>query len=80
MLDGEADAAAIDAVSLALFDAGKGDLIAIGEPLQSDPYVIVVPVNAPKLLDAINETLAALEADGTLAAIRARWLDGTSAR
>jgi ABC-type amino acid transport substrate-binding protein len=45
--------------------------------LQSDPYVIVVPANAPKLLGAINETLAALEADGTLAQIRARWLMGS---
>jgi ABC-type amino acid transport substrate-binding protein len=74
VLAGEADAAAVDAVSLALFDAGKDRLITVGEPLQSAPYVIVVPANAPKLLRAINETLAALEADGTLAQIRARWL------
>lgn len=71
----EADAAAVDAVSLALFDAGRGDLVAVGEPLVSDPYVIVVPAGAPKLLDAIDEALAALEADGTLAQIRARWLE-----
>ncbi len=75
VLAGEADAAAVDAVSLALFDAGKDRLIIVGEPLQSDPYVIVVPANAPKLLGAINEALAALEADGTLAQIRARWLE-----
>ena len=74
VLAGEADAAAVDAVSLALFDAGKNRLVTIGEPLQSDPYAIVVPVNAPKLLAAINETLADLAADGTLAAIKARWL------
>jgi ABC-type amino acid transport substrate-binding protein len=80
VLAGEADAAAVDAVSLALFDAGKGDLIVIGEPLQSDPYVIAVPVNAPKLLGAINEALAVLEADGTLAAIKARWLEGEGTR
>jgi len=76
VLTGEADAAAVDAVSLALFTAGKDKLSAIGEPLQSDPYVIVVPANAPKLLGAINGALAALEADGTLAQIRADWLDG----
>ena len=74
VLDGEADAAAVDAVSLALFEAGKDHLITVGEPLQSDPYVVVVPANAPKLLGATNEALAALEADGTLAQIRARWL------
>ena len=58
VLAGEADAAAVDAVSLALFAAGKDRLTPIGAPLQSEPYVIVVPVRAPKLLAAINATLA----------------------
>jgi ABC-type amino acid transport substrate-binding protein len=80
VLDGEADAAAVDAVSLALFDAGKDRLITIGEPLQSEPYVIVVPAHAPKLLAAINAALADLAADGTLAAIQARWLEGEGTR
>ena len=75
VLAGEADAAAVDAVSLALFDAEKDRLTTIGEPLQSEPYVIVVPAHAPKLLAAINETLVELAADGTLAAIQARWLE-----
>jgi ABC-type amino acid transport substrate-binding protein len=74
VLDGEADAAAADAVSLALFSAGNESLVAINDPLQSDPYVIVAPAGAPKLLAAINEALAALEADGTLDAIRTKWL------
>ena len=80
VLDGKADAAAVDAVSLALFDAGQDRLITIGEPLQSEPYVIVMPAHARKLLAAINETLADLAADGTLAAIQARWLEGGGTR
>jgi polar amino acid transport system substrate-binding protein len=80
VLAGEADAAAVDAVSLALFDAGKNRLAPIGEPLQSEPYVIVVPVHAPKLLAAINAALDDLAADGTLAAIKARWLEGEVTR
>ena len=80
VLDGEADAAAVDAVSLALFAAGKDRLTTIGEPLQSEPYVIVVPAHSPKLLPAINATLADLAADGTLAAIQARWLEGEGTR
>jgi ABC-type amino acid transport substrate-binding protein len=76
VLAGEADAAAVDAVSLALFEAGEGRLITVGGPLQSEPYVIVVPANAPKLLEAVNKALAELAADGTLAAIKARWLEG----
>jgi polar amino acid transport system substrate-binding protein len=80
VLDGEADAAAVDAVSLALFATGRDRLISIGEPLQSEPYVIVVPAHAPKLLAAINAALADLAADGTLAAIKARWLEGEGTR
>jgi polar amino acid transport system substrate-binding protein len=80
VLDGEADAAAVDAVSLALFEAGKDRLVTVGEPLQSEPYVIVVSAHAPKLLAAINATLADLAADGTLAAIQARWLQGEGTR
>jgi ABC-type amino acid transport substrate-binding protein len=76
VLDGEADAAAVDAVSLALFKAGKDRLITVGEPLQSEPYVVVVPAHAPKLLAALNATLAEMAADGSLAAIKARWLEG----
>lgn len=74
VLDGQADAAAVDAVSLALFAKGEAMLRPAGGPLHSDPYVIVVPVDAPKLLAAINGALADVEGDGTLAQIRARWL------
>lgn len=71
---GEADAVVIDAVSLALFNRGEGDLVAVGQPLRSDPYVVVVPKGAPLLLADLNQALAAMEADGTLAALRAKWL------
>ncbi len=67
---GEADAALADAISLALHG---GDLQPVAV-IASDPYVIVLPRNAPDLLRAINEALAALSADGTLAEIEARWL------
>jgi polar amino acid transport system substrate-binding protein len=75
LLDGQADAAAVDAVSLALFAAGKERLVTVGEPLQSEPYVVVVSVHAPKLRAAVDEALAQLAADGTLDAIKARWLN-----
>ena len=71
---GEADAAIVDAISLALYQRAGGKLIAAGEPLLSDPYVIVVPKDAPELLEAINETLAQMIADGALHEIGARWL------
>jgi ABC-type amino acid transport substrate-binding protein len=74
VLAGEADAAVVDAVSLALFNRDGAGLAAVGEPLRRDPYVIVLPVDAPQLSSAINEALTALKADGTLAAIGAKWL------
>jgi ABC-type amino acid transport substrate-binding protein len=70
----QADAAVTDAVSLALFNKDGGDLVAVGQPLRSDPYVVVVPKGAPLLLADLNQALAATEADGTLAALRAKWL------
>ncbi len=73
---GTADAALIDAISLALFNhsAGNPRLVAIGPSLRSDPYVIVVPADAPGLLKSINDALSALQADGTLDRLRTQWL------
>jgi polar amino acid transport system substrate-binding protein len=74
VLNGEADAVVTDAVSLALFVRNGPRLIVVGEPLRRDPYVIVTPVDAPRLRKAVDEALAALAADGTLAALKERWL------
>ncbi len=73
LASGEADAAIVDAISLATYSNAAG-LAAVGEPLVSDPYVVVVPADASDLLKAVNEALRALESDGTLDEIRARWL------
>jgi ABC-type amino acid transport substrate-binding protein len=70
---GEADAAVVDAISLALYSK-SAQLSPVGEPLLSDPYVVVVAHDAPDLLAAVNEALRALESDGTLSALRDRWL------
>lgn len=73
VLAGEADAALVDAISLALYPR-RAALKIVGPPVVSDPYVIVVPRAAPDLLRAVDEALAALEANGTLAEMRGRWL------
>jgi ABC-type amino acid transport substrate-binding protein len=70
----EADAVATDAISLALFNKSGGDLVAVGQPMRSDPYVVVVPKGAPLLLADLNRVLEVMEADGTLASLRAKWL------
>jgi ABC-type amino acid transport substrate-binding protein len=70
---GEVDAALVDAISLATHPAAA-KLTAPGDPLVSDPYVVVVPADAPDLLDAVNGALAALERDGRLEGLREKWL------
>ena len=73
LVAGEADAAIVDAISLALYPQTK-QLTTVGEPLSSDPYVVVVAYDAPDLLKAVNDALGRLESDGTLGALRERWL------
>ena len=59
----EADAALVDAVTAALsFSPG---LVIRTPPLESDPYVIVLPLHAPKLAEAVDEALAEIMMDGT---------------
>jgi ABC-type amino acid transport substrate-binding protein len=70
---GEANAAIVDAISLALYPKG-GALKAAGPPLVSDPYVVVVSYDAPDLMKAVNASLRGLESDGTLDGLRKRWL------
>ncbi len=78
MVAGEADAAIVDAVSLALFTRVDGRLRSVGQPLRTEPYVVVMPMDAPQLRTRVNEALAVLAADGTLAALKARWMSVSS--
>jgi polar amino acid transport system substrate-binding protein len=70
---GEVDAAVVDAISLLMHPAA-GELVAVGEPLVSDPYVVVVAADAPDLLEAVNDALRELERDGRLEGLRQKWL------
>jgi polar amino acid transport system substrate-binding protein len=71
VLAGRADAAIVDAVTAALF--AKPGLTTHAPPLVSDPYVIVLPKQAPKLADAVDEALAEILEDGTWATLASRY-------
>ncbi|MBX7235655.1 MAG: ABC transporter substrate-binding protein [Caldilineales bacterium] len=60
---GEADVAVVDAVTAAL--SSPPGLTIRTPPLQSDPYVIVLPLAAPRLAHAVDDALAAMLTDGT---------------
>ena len=68
---GQADAALVDAVTAAL-DATPG-LRMLAPPLIPDPYVIVLPKQAPRLADAIDEALADILTDGAWDVLAARY-------
>jgi ABC-type amino acid transport substrate-binding protein len=76
---GQADAALVDVLSAYDFMLGHPALRLAGPPLEPEPYVIAVSLKAPRLLQALEETLAALEADGTLPGLRVKWF-GEAAR
>ena len=71
---GEADAALVDAITMSRFQRQHGSVHAVGPPVVSVPYVIAMPRQAPRLLEAVNEALVALQEDGTLAWMEEKWL------
>ncbi len=79
LLSGEADALLIDGVTLGLAQAQGAPLQAVGPPLESEPYVIAVPLDAPILQERVREALEGLAQSGALARLEARWFASPSA-
>ena len=71
---GKADAALVDAVSAYQATYRDSSLRIAQEKITDEPYVILVPLDSPQLLEAINEALAKFHADGTLLRLREKWL------
>jgi polar amino acid transport system substrate-binding protein len=73
LVSGQSDALLIDGVTLRLAQ-GRGEaVVAVGPALESDPYVIAAPLQAPMLQQEIAASLRRLQADGTLERLEARW-------
>jgi ABC-type amino acid transport substrate-binding protein len=73
---GKADAALVDHVSALAATGGEDGLLIVGEPIIEEPYAVAVHRESQHLLQAINEALAAMEADGTMGRLVAEWLEG----
>jgi ABC-type amino acid transport substrate-binding protein len=71
---GTADGAIVDRLSALEGLAVRPGLALQPEPLASKPYAIVVRADSPELHRRIAAVLVELEADGTLAALREKWL------
>jgi polar amino acid transport system substrate-binding protein len=67
----------IDQVSLREAQGQGAALAAVGPVLESNAYVIAMPRRATTLHEQVTATLAQFQADGTLAALEARWFGPT---
>jgi ABC-type amino acid transport substrate-binding protein len=76
---GEADAALVDAITAYDFLKTEAGFALAGPLLEPEPYVIAVSAQSTDLHRVLDDTLAAMEADGTLGELRVKWF-GEAAR
>lgn len=74
VLNGEADAALVDAISAHIWLNDHTGLAIAPAYITHDPYAVAVQVNNIKLWQAIDQALTTLVEDGTIAEIIDRWL------
>jgi len=73
---GEADAALVDHVSALAATGAWSGLVIVGKSVVEESYAVAVRRENRHLLHAINRALAEMEADGTMKALAAEWLEG----
>jgi polar amino acid transport system substrate-binding protein len=74
VVQGETEAALVDHVSALDAMADEDGLTTVGDPVIEVPYACAMRRDSVQLLDAVNEALAAMEDDGTMEALIAKWL------
>jgi polar amino acid transport system substrate-binding protein len=80
LLDQQAvDAVLVDNVSLRQAQASGLPLVAVGDVLESIPYVIVLPLQATDLQQQVEAALQQLKSSGTLAELEEHWFSGQPA-
>ncbi|MBX3000668.1 MAG: amino acid ABC transporter substrate-binding protein [Caldilineaceae bacterium] len=73
LLSGESEALVVDGVTLRLAQ-GRGDrIVAVGPPFEGSPYVVVLPLHARLLHEAIEDAFTALREEGVLEGLEQRW-------
>jgi ABC-type amino acid transport substrate-binding protein len=73
---GQAEAALVDRLSALARAGGEEALVIVGPLVTEEPYAAAVRRESQRLLQAVDEVLADLGADGTLARLRQRWFGG----
>ncbi|MCB0061182.1 MAG: amino acid ABC transporter substrate-binding protein [Caldilineaceae bacterium] len=73
--DGSVEALLVDHITLRMAQISGSPLVRVGPLLESNPYVIAMPIHAYELQDAVAERLAQLQAEGILAEMEAKWFN-----
>ena len=73
--NGQVDAVVIDAEPAKKMTEGQSDLKLLDAPFVEEEYAIAVKKGNKELLDAINETLAEIKADGTYDELYKKYFD-----
>ena len=73
LADDDVDALLIDNVTLRGAQGAGAALHAVGPALESDPYVVAMPLRAGELQKHMAEAMAALEQDGALSELESIW-------
>ena len=71
--DAAIDALFIDQVSLRQAQGQGAEIIAVGPPLEGNPYVIAAPLRAFDLQARVTATLEQFTSDGTLHQLESQW-------
>jgi ABC-type amino acid transport substrate-binding protein len=76
LLDDSIDALLIDNVTLRTAQGTGAAIRTVGPALESDPYVVAMPLHAGDLQKNVAEALKILMQEGTLDALEANWFGG----
>ncbi len=72
-VNGAVDALLIDHVTLRIAQVQGAQVITVGPVLESNPYVIAMPVAAYELQTAVEARLTTLRSEGTLTNLEEKW-------
>ncbi|CAN5403593.1 hypothetical protein BH10CHL1_BH10CHL1_20460 [soil metagenome] len=70
---GQVDVLTTDSMALAQFSKDNPELVIVGEPFTQEPYGIGVPRFDSAFRDLVNETLQAMQLDGTYTTLYHKW-------
>ena len=77
VLENQADAALVDAITARLFLGSHAGLTAVAQPVTVDPFVIVVKQEDEQLLEQLNDALETVVESGKLDEIFTKWFESS---